>query len=83
MQNGAEEKDIKVLPQEGVSVEIGGETYNPAFLRFSCQIIIFSSDYDWEQIVFEASSQTNGKKDSSSAHLLLMAIHFIQLVFQD
>ena len=60
MQNGAEEKDIKVLPQEGVSVEIGGETYNPAFLRFSCQIIIFLSDYDWEQIVLEASSQTNG-----------------------
>ena len=53
MQNGAEEKDIKVLPQEGVSVEIGGETYNPAFLRFSCQIIIFLSDYDWEQIVLE------------------------------
>ena len=40
------EQDIKVLPQEGVSVEIGGETYNPAFPcgpppRFSCQIIIF------------------------------------------
>ena len=39
MQNGAE--DIKVLPEEGLSVEIGGETYNPAFPRFSCQIIIF------------------------------------------
>ena len=23
--------DIKVLPEEGVSVQIGGETYNPAF----------------------------------------------------
>ena len=62
MQNIAEggEEDIKVLPEEGLSVGIGGETYNPAFPRFSCQIIIFLSDYDWEQIVLEASSQTNG-----------------------
>ena len=61
--NGEVEEDIKVLPEEGVSVQIGGETYNPAFpclARFSCQIIIFLSDYDWEQIVLEASSQTNG-----------------------
>ena len=55
MQNTAEgeEEDIKVLPEEGLSVGIGGETYNPAFPRFSCQIIIFLSDYDWEQIVLE------------------------------
>ena len=49
--------------------------------RFSCQIIIFC------QIMIGNKSYwrrrlSQRKKDSSSAHLLLMAVHFIQPVFQ-